>query len=92
MGRARGIRGANPVEILAIRQLCFGGQLCYDGRAGARRGGGGAGGGGGGGGGGAPPEGPLASGACGACATETIVGVRPRAGTVSRGIGALAGE
>ena len=38
MGRARGIRGANPVEILAIRQLCFGGQLCYDGRAGARRG------------------------------------------------------
>lgn len=38
MGRARGIRGANPVEIPAIRQLCFGGQLCYDGRAGARRG------------------------------------------------------
>ena len=38
------------------------------------------------------PEAPLASGACGARATETIVGVRPRAGTVSRGIGALAGE
>ena len=44
--------------------------------------------GGGGGGGGAPPEGPLASGACGARATETIVGVRPRAGVVSRGFGA----
>ena len=34
------------------------------------------------------PEGALASGACGARATETIVGVRPRAGVVSRGFGA----